>query len=99
MDDQLEPDGYKALLDVVAEYEQWLGSMRMKGLISYEDHSVAYVGPGADASTEDLRALVRLYYDRSAEVPEDEIAGGELFIQGDLPSYILWVLGSQFNDE
>lgn len=99
--DDLKPDERATLVYVVEKFEHWLESMHQRGLITYdaEESPETYMGPSVDRSTEKLRAIERLCFNLSAEVPEDPITGGELYIRGALPAGILWMLGSRANSE
>lgn len=97
LSDELEPEAHDLSTEAVAEFGQWIANMRQRGLITFEEQLPTYVGPGIDPSTEDLRSIVRLYYNESPEVPEDP--SGELYILGAQSSAILWLLGSPVNAE
>lgn len=82
-------------MEGVAKFEAWLEDMFRRGLINYDpdDKPPVYVGPGDDPSTEDIRAVLRLLLNESADVPEDPVVGFELYVLGFLPARILGMLG------
>ncbi|KAH7712855.1 hypothetical protein AAVH_19804 [Aphelenchoides avenae] len=57
---ELGPRVRKALVKGVVEFRNWLAGMSHRGLISYDanEEPPAYVKPGTDPSTEELRQLV-----------------------------------------
>ncbi|KAH7700454.1 hypothetical protein AAVH_32425 [Aphelenchoides avenae] len=90
---ELVPPADEELAEAVVYFERWLEQLRQRGLITYDPtEEPRYVRPGVDPSTEELRSVLRLRHNLSAEVPADPIAGGELSIHVTLPSKILGTL-------
>lgn len=57
-----------------------------------------YVGPGADPFTEDLRAVVRLLYSQTPEVPKDPFEGREVYMLSNIFASHLHVLADVATD-
>ncbi|KAH7693333.1 hypothetical protein AAVH_39634, partial [Aphelenchoides avenae] len=65
---ELGPHAYELLAGAVIDFEKWLERLRQRGLITFDpSEEPRYVRPGVDPSTEELRSIVRLRHNLSAE--------------------------------